>query len=206
MKKTIKKLLKIGIWIAGIFVFIIGLYIGYVFSDLNQDIDKEKVEILVSEIRSAKENDLKLISTYTKINRNALEKSSLRNLWDRIWGGNNQCPCFWAVRMARINKPIKTIRNDLAVSVKIERKVSQRECLNFIFENFNYIYNIEGVDEASQFYFNKTVNELSDDELIGLIIMQKNPSLYNPKKKRLKENFDKKVNEVKKELELQKES
>ena len=86
MKKTIKKLLKISIWISGIFIFIVGLYIGYVFSNLNQDIDKEKVELIISEIKSAKVHDEKLISMYNKIHKNALEKSSWRNLWDWIWG------------------------------------------------------------------------------------------------------------------------
>jgi membrane peptidoglycan carboxypeptidase len=75
--------------------------------------------------------------------------------------------------------------------------------LNFIFEDFNYLYNNEGVDEASEFYFQKSVNELNDDELIGLIIMQKNPLLYNPK--RFKDKFDQKVNEVKKEIKIYKE-
>ena len=203
MKKTIKKLLKISIWISGIFIFIVGLYIGYVFSNLNQDIDKEKVELIISEMKAAKVHDEKLISMYNKIHKNALEKSSWRNLWDWIWGENNECPCFDAVRKTYINKRHKIAENDFAVSIKIEREVSQRDCLNFIFEDFNYLYNNEGVDEASEFYFQKSVNELNDDELIGLIIMQKNPLLYNPK--RFKDKFDKKVNEVKKEIKIYKE-
>lgn len=187
-------------WISGIFILGIGIYVGYVFSDLNQDIDKEKVKLIISQIKAAKEHDEKLIAMYNKVHKNALEKSSWRNLWDWVWGENNECPCFDAVRRTYINKRHKIAENDFAVSVKIEKKVSQRDCLNFIFEDFNYLYNNEGVDEAAEFYFQKSVNELNDDELIGLIIMQKNPSLYNPRK--FRDRFDKKVNEVKKEIEF----
>lgn len=187
-------------WISGIFILGIGLYVGYVFSDLNRDIDKEKVQLIISEIKAAKEHDEKLIVMYNKVHKNALEKSSWRNLWDWIWGDYNECPCFDIVRRSYINKRHKIAENDFAVSVKIEKEVSQRDCLNFIFEDFDYLYNNEGVDEAAEFYFQKSVNELSDEELIGLIIMQKNPSLYNPR--RFRDRFDKKVNEVKKEIEL----
>lgn len=52
MKK--KKLLKIAIVLIALPFLCLGLYIGYVFSDFNKDIDTEQVEFLVSEIKSAK--------------------------------------------------------------------------------------------------------------------------------------------------------
>ena len=62
MKKRIKILLKIAVWISVIFILGIGLYVGYVFSDLNQDIDKEKVKLIISEIKATKEHDEKLMN------------------------------------------------------------------------------------------------------------------------------------------------
>lgn len=200
MKKRLKNLLLLAFLISGMGVLAIGLYVGYVMSDWNEDIDKEKIRQVILDIKAARQQDERLIALYNKIHKNALEKSSWRNAWDSMWGQYNECPCRNAVRMSRINKRHKLAENDFAVSVKIEREVSQRDCLNFLFERTNYVYKNIGVDAASEYYFKKQVSELNDDELIGLIIMHKNPVLYNPIRSR--DRWEAKIKEVKKELKL----
>jgi hypothetical protein len=196
----IKRLLKIGIGLSSFCLLVIGGYVWYIFSDYNQDIDQEEVQEIVSEIKAAKQHDRRLIEMYNKVHGNALEKSAWRNLWDWIWGIRNAHPCYEVVRRVHLTKQPKLPESTFAFCVKVEREVSQTDCLNCILERFNFLDGNEGVDEASNFYFQKPLSELSDDERIGLIVMMENPALFHPR--RFKEPFNQKVMEVRKELKI----
>lgn len=174
------KLLKIGLLISGFFLLGVGLYIGYIFSNLNQEINKDKIDLIVSEIKKVEHQDDRLVRMYAQIYPNALEKSTWNKLWELIWGENNECPCLDISKRYYFYDKKRFSENHYAVSLMLEREVSQSECINFIFDNFDYLFNSKGVKEAAEAYFKKSISELNDRELIGLIIMQKNSSYYNP--------------------------
>ncbi len=48
-------------------------------------------------------------------------------------------------------------------------------------------------EEVAGFFFQKSIEELSEEELIGLIIMLQSPSVYNPRRfpDKLNEEIDK---------------
>jgi hypothetical protein len=170
------------------------LYIAYIFSDLNQAIDREKLELLINDIKDTPPQEEALIMMYNKVHDNALEKSTWNHFWKLVQEKPTKCPCFDAARSTYINTMHRLKENDYVISAQLEKKVTQRECLNYLFSNYNYSYNNTGVEEASLFYFQKTIGQLTEQEMIGLIIMQENVSLYNPK--RFRDRFDKKVSEV----------
>lgn len=197
MKTKIIKLLKIFLWISGVFALSICLYLGYVFSRFNQDIDDEIITEAAKEIKKSKQMDARVLSMYNRIYDNATENTSIKHAWKILLGKKIECPCYNATRMIPINrnKRKKLTENTYAIATRLETKVSQVDCLNFLFEKFDYLYGAIGIEEAARIYFNKPINELTDDELIGLIIMHENPSLFNPNRK--KERFDKRVSEAK---------
>ncbi len=202
LQKQAKNLLKIGLWISSMFILVIGVYIGYIFSDLNKDIDKKEIESIITEIKNAKQHDERLVLMYNKVYNNILEKSSLENLWNGILGKPyTLCPCRQATLMSRLNKRDINPESTFVITSKIEKELSQRDCLNYIFDKFDYLYGAIGVENAAQIYFQKNLSELTEDELIGLVVMHKNPSLYNPK--RYKKRHDDKVNEFKNRLQLE---
>lgn len=197
MKTKIIKLLKIFLWISGVFALSICLYLGYVFSKSNQDIDYEILNEVAKEIKKSKQLDARVLSMYDRVYDNASENTSIKHAWKMLWGKKIECPCYNATRRFpfHLNKRKKLTENSYAIATRLESKVSQVDCLNFLFEKFDYLYGAIGIEEAALVYFKKPMNELTDDELIGLIIMHENPSLFNPKRK--KERFDKRVSEAK---------
>lgn len=198
MKKSIILLMKLAFVMSAVVMFVVVIYMGYIFSDLNQDVDRKKVEQIIAKVKSSQKHDDQLIAMYNRMHKNTLEKSSWNNVWNWFWGDYYRCPCLDVARMSYINKRHKIEENNLVISVAMERDVSQIDCLNYIFENSNYFFGIIGVNEAARCYFGKPANELMSEELIGLIILQQQPVLYNPIRNR--EKYDKKVAEVKMEI------
>lgn len=197
MKTKIIKFLKIFLWFSSILVLSICLYLGYVFSKFNQDIDDEIITEATQEIRNANQLDARVLGMYDRIYDNATHNTSIKHAWKTLLGNKIECPCLNVTRNLTMNhNHRKTISlNAYTIATRLETKVSQVECLNFYLQKFDFLSGGKGIEEAAVVYFDKPISELNNDELIGLIIMQENPSLFNPKRK--KERFDRKVSEVK---------
>ncbi len=73
--------------------------------------------------------------------------------------------------------------NAFVLSWKLEKRVSQLECLNYIIQNFDFLYDQTGLEEASQFYFNSETTSLTSEQWMVLALMTKNPALYNPRRR-----------------------
>ncbi|SDK71963.1 penicillin-binding protein 1A [Catalinimonas alkaloidigena] len=67
-------------------------------------------------------------------------------------------------------------------AVKLERAYTKQEILTMYLNQFDFLYNADGILVASQTYFNKTPDQLSVEEAAVLVGMLKNPSLYSPVK------------------------
>jgi len=52
--------------------------------------------------------------------------------------------------------------------------------LNFIADQYDFLYHNKSLKKASTFYFNKELSELNNEELQIFAIMMKNPFIYNP--------------------------
>ena len=68
---------------------------------------------------------------------------------------------------------------------EIEKNTSQKQCLNWITQNFDFLYGAKGIENASEFYFEKNLSNLNEKEMDILVKMLDNPLKYNP----LKKNF-----------------
>lgn len=64
--------------------------------------------------------------------------------------------------------------------LKVEKDFTEDECLNFQLLNYDFGYKKIGINAASQFYFNKNISNLNEEEKLTLIAMLKNSVLYNP--------------------------
>ena len=81
------------------------------------------------------------------------------------------------------------------VGLALERNVSPKKCLDFYLNNYNFLFSVKGVREASNFYYKKRIEQLTDDEILELSAMTLNPSYYNKYKR--PENLNKKVLKIK---------
>ena len=59
---------------------------------------------------------------------------------------------------------------------------------------FDFLNNARGIKKATKLYYNKNIQDLNERECLELVIMTKNPSLFN--KYRNQDKLDIEVNKV----------
>ena len=53
-----------------------------------------------------------------------------------------------------------------------------KKCIDIIFNKANMGEGIFGINNASEYYFNKSIKDITDEELVSLIVLFNNPSRY----------------------------
>ena len=101
-----RKIFYLGLWCFVIILSIGVLYTRYVFSDLNQSINKKAVNLIIEEIQSTRYYDEFVYNTYNQVYDNALEKSFWNRFANDLKGEIKECPCYSVAGMA---SPIVTI-------------------------------------------------------------------------------------------------
>jgi penicillin-binding protein 1A len=90
-----------------------------------------------------------------------------KNLFPRE---DNLGPIGFAIRKFR----------EWVIAVKLEKTFTKEEILALYLNKLSFVNNAEGIQTASQVYFNKEASQLELHEAAMLAGMVKNPSLYNP--------------------------
>ncbi|MCO5258651.1 MAG: transglycosylase domain-containing protein [Crocinitomicaceae bacterium] len=80
-------------------------------------------------------------------------------------------------KLGRINEKAQ----ENIIAVRLEKRFTKEEIITMYLNQFDFLYNAVGIENAAKVYFNKRPNELSKSEAACLIGMVKNPSLYNPR-------------------------
>lgn len=70
------------------------------------------------------------------------------------------------------------------IAVELERQYSKEEIITMYLNKFDFLYQAIGIRSASRIYFGKEPIDLEPAESAVLVGMLKNPSLYNPQRKR----------------------
>lgn len=76
----------------------------------------------------------------------------------------------------RINEKIQ----ENIIAVRLEERYTKKEIITMYLNQFDFLYNAVGIENAAKVYFNKAPIDLSKSEAAMLVGMCKNPSLYNP--------------------------
>lgn len=94
----------------------------------------------------------------------------------------------------RLNKPRTIPRKiaEFALAFLLEAQQSKEKILEAYLNVINFWYMNYGVESAADFYFGKSVNQLTRAEIIALLSLPKNPRKYNPytNYQAFKERFD----------------
>lgn len=67
------------------------------------------------------------------------------------------------------------------IAVRLERQYTKKEIMTMYLNEFDFLYQADGIRSASRIYFGKEPMELKTEEAAMLVAMLKNPDLYNPK-------------------------
>ena len=78
--------------------------------------------------------------------------------------------------MGRIDEKVK----ENIIAVRLESRYTKEEIITMYLNQFDFLHNAVGIENAAKVYFNKTPMELTKLEAATLVGMCKNPSLYDP--------------------------
>lgn len=84
----------------------------------------------------------------------------------------NQSSGIWK----RLNEKIQ----ENIIAVRLEERYTKKEIITMYLNQFDFLYNAVGIENAAKVYFNKKPLDLTKSEAAMLVGMCKNPSLYNP--------------------------
>jgi len=177
--KRKKKILLI-IYIISI-ILIIGLFSFVKFGGYFI-IEKADKETYIAEIKNSPQLPDRFYEIYNVIFPDALETNSWKYLFNQEFGKTyNNCPCREATYTGWY---LRHIGFDMTLLTNLtENHASQKECLNYHAANFEFPDKVIGVHNASEQYFDKPVAQLSDSQLIEIILILQNPYFYNKKRR-----------------------
>jgi penicillin-binding protein 1A len=78
--------------------------------------------------------------------------------------------------MHRLNEKAK----ENIIATRLEKRYTKEEIITMYLNQFDFLYNAVGVENAAKVYFSKKPSELKMEEAAVLVGMCKNPGLYNP--------------------------
>jgi len=108
----------------------------------------------------------KLLFTLQKRERDALNKLEGKEVESE---GNG----IWK----RVDEKVK----ENIIAVRLEERYTKEEIITMYLNQFDFLYNAVGIENAAKVYFNKEPKDLNKIEAAVLVGMCKNPSLYNPR-------------------------
>lgn len=83
----------------------------------------------------------------------------------------------------RLNEKIK----ENIIAIRLEERYTKEEIITMYLNQFDFLHNAVGIENAAKVYFNKKPIDLNKTEAAMLVGMCKNPSLYNPQTYQIKD-------------------
>ncbi len=111
----------------------------------------------------------KLLFTLEQREREALIRASGGQVGDENLG-----------KIGRMMKRINEKARENIIASRLEKRYTKEEIITMYFNQFDFLYNAVGIENASKVYFNKKPIDLTKEEAATLVGMCKNPTLYNP--------------------------
>jgi membrane carboxypeptidase/penicillin-binding protein PbpC len=198
MKRLIKIFRNLVIVVS---LLILGFYI-FLLNTWKIDFTENEINQYISEIKQAEELPNLFYELYNLDTNNSLENGTLMYLTKNFFFvKTNQPLSIWIAKMmyipkAEYRKYPHILKIELSLATKIDKEISPKEQLNFMLKQTDFANRQIGIKSASKYYFNKEITELNENEIASLIIMTRNPSLYNPKRRpeKLKAEVEKLLN------------
>jgi hypothetical protein len=161
-------------------------------------IDKETYDYLVEKIKTSEDLPDRFYKIYGQVTGYDEKSTTNKYLFyllvrdRRMFSYSCPCPCPCIhVGYHIVYNPI----DKWTLGFVLDRDVLPKKCLDFYLSKFDFLHDIEGIRNASQFYYQKDLEQLSDDEMFELSVMTINPSYYN--KIRRPEELKEKVEKIK---------
>lgn len=169
-----RKFLKYLFWsflFLGILFLGIWKYLNYQF---DQNFDELKYNQLKLSIQKTPDLPTSFLNTYKKLNSITDSKGITSDLFQEKY--NRTCPCY----SLSTGVPMNNSLHRFILANRLEKEFSQEQCLAYLTSKFDFSYGINGISNASHFYFKKNLKDLKELEMQTLVLMLRNPILFNP--------------------------
>lgn len=184
MRKIYKYLLRFFVIV---FIILIGIYI-YGINSWRHLATESEIKNLVAEIKSAEEVPDKfykfLNALYPNDLNNGITQTYIKSISNPPFRPSPSLLAakYWGLPLQKKSDKRRMTTSFFGLAVKLEDDVTQKECINWIVSNYDFLENQIGISNASKFYYKKDISKLSDAEMATLALIFKNSSLYNPKR------------------------
>ena len=85
-----------------------------------------------------------------------------------------------STKVGRILGRINEKARENIIATRLEKRYTKEEIITMYLNQFDFLYNAVGIENAAKVYFNKKPKNLAKEEAAMLVGMCKNPALYNP--------------------------
>lgn len=178
-------------------IFIVGSFLFYKYGGYLL-IEKSEREELFNNINTSSPLPERFYTVYNVVNPGSLNNTLTECLFNQaLMIGNKsqykECIYKDVVIMGYVSFSKISLRRILLASL-LDDNFSHRQCLDYYTNRFHFTKEIKGVQAASRYYFNKHIDYLNDEEYIEIVLMMKNSSLYNKKRRpEMMENIIKQI-------------
>lgn len=83
-------------------------------------------------------------------------------------------------KMGRMMGRVNEKAQENITATRLEERYTKEEIITMYLNQFDFLHNAVGIENASRVYFDKSAKDLKIEEAAMLVGMCKNPSLYNP--------------------------
>jgi hypothetical protein len=189
---TRKKIFK---YIIGTFVLLylsLDIYIYYKYNDS----DTAKVLTWTTRIYSSIPADSipdNIINAYGKVFSNSFTNKIYP---DAIWWfliAQRQRQTYVQLDLAYDIGHCNTVKL-ISIANQLDNRLTQKQCVFAYLSRFDFLNNARGIKKAAKLHYNKNIQDLNERECLELVIMTKNPSLFD--KYRNQDKLDVEVNKV----------
>lgn len=175
-----KKITIFFLVFSSLFLLTSFFFILFSKSDFNKSFDEKNLEELILNISSSE----KIPDSFFKL-YDSLE--NITNTNGIIYGNfinqnkNRTCPCLQVSQFhSNLRGKNSLLGNEYILAWKLEKKVTQKDCLQYFLEHTDFLYGNIGIQKASNFFYQKPLIAIDESQKIVLIKMMKNPYLFNP--------------------------
>ena len=89
-------------------------------------------------------------------------------------------------RVGRMFRRLNEKVRENIIATRLEKRFTKEEIITMYLNQFDFLYNAVGIENAAKVYFNKKPINLTREEAAMLVGMCKNPSLFNPYSHKIK--------------------
>lgn len=186
--KEFKRIIKWTTISAAILIAIFIFSFSYFIKDLQKHFLAPE---LITEIEELKSNSKELPEQFYALYDTQFPNSTTNSVYEQIIrsiiiDNTEGCTCTkLAIRLGfrEISIGLQRGKGNIAIGKYLYDEYGGKICLDMLMYKYDFVNNQKGIDNAAKFYFNKPLKNLTTKELATLVIMTRNPSLYNPRRR-----------------------